>query len=227
MLLARRRSLLDQLAEELREQHRVEARTVTVDLGEPGAPADTLGSVADLEIGLLVYNAAFAPIGGFLDRPVSDSLRAVAVNAAAPIALVHGLATAMVGRGRGGIILMSSIAGLQGAPFISAYGATKAFTAALGEGLWYELRPLGIDVLTVLAGAVRTPGLDAAAAKPPPGSLEAAAVVSAALDRLERGPTVVPGALNLVSSHLLRRLLPRRTAVALMGAQTRRLISNA
>jgi short-subunit dehydrogenase len=64
----------------------------------------------------------------------------------------------MVERERGGLVIMSSLAGLQGSPPISVYAATKAFGAVLAEGLWAELRGTGVDVVTCVAGAVETPG---------------------------------------------------------------------
>ena len=79
----------------------------------------------------------------------------------------------MAARGRGGFIIMSSLAGQQGSPPITVYAATKAFGAVLAEGLWAELRGTGVDVLACVAGAVATPGLAGAKAKPAPGTLTA------------------------------------------------------
>ena len=62
-----------------------------------------------------------------------------------------------VARKRGAVILMSSLTAFQGSPFVSVYGATKAFNLALAEGLWAELQPHGVDVLACCAGATRTP----------------------------------------------------------------------
>jgi short-subunit dehydrogenase len=65
----------------------------------------------------------------------------------------------MCRRGRGGLIVMSSLAGQQGSPGLSAYAATKAFGAILAEGLWGEAREHGVDVVTCVPGAVSTPSL--------------------------------------------------------------------
>ena len=220
VLVARREPKLRELAAELEAAHGIATRTLALDLAEPGAPGRALEACRDLEVGLLVCNAAYSPIGPFLARPVADALRAVELNAALPVALVHPLAALMAERGRGGIVLMSSLAAGQGSPYITAYGATKAFLAAFAEGLWYELRPRGVDVLAVLAGAVATPGLEEAAGKAPPGTLPPEAAVAAALAHLGRGPVVVPGRFNAFASGVMRRLLPRRTAIRIMAGQT-------
>ena len=123
----------------------------------------------------------------------------------------------MAARGAGGIIFVSSLAGMQGVPTLAAYSATKAFLIALGEALWAELRGSGVDVLTVCPGAVTTPGYQQAAAKAAPGSMTPQEVAAAALGGLGRGFRVVPGGLNRVSAFALARLAPRRAAIAIFG----------
>jgi len=121
----------------------------------------------------------------------------------------------MAGRGRGGVIFVSSLAGMQGVPTLAAYSATKSFLIALGEALWAELRGTGVDVLTVCPGAVSTPGYQAA--RPAPGATAPAVVAATALRSLGRGFRVVPGGLNRVSAFTLQRLAPRRAAIAIFG----------
>jgi uncharacterized protein len=62
-------------------------------------------------------------------------------------------------RGRGGIIIMSSGAGLGGASRIAVYSATKAFEIAFAESLWSELGVDGIDVLCLVTPGTDTPAL--------------------------------------------------------------------
>jgi short-subunit dehydrogenase len=112
---------------------------------------------------------------------------------------------------------MSSLAGQQGSPGIAAYAATKAFGTILAEGLWAELRGTGVDVLACLAGAVSTPNLAAAKPKRAPGTRTPEQVAAAALAALGRGPRVVPGPLMRVSSAVMSRLLPRRTAISVIA----------
>src|SRR5260370_9269316 len=60
------------------------------------------------------------------------------------------------GRGKGGVVFRSSVEALIGCPYSTAYSASKAFVNALGEGLWGELTPDGIAVLTICPGATDT-----------------------------------------------------------------------
>src|ERR1051325_7012702 len=64
VLVARRKSRLDQLAQQIEEQNRVQVRTVRADLSRPDFAVDILSATASIDIGLLVNNAGF----GLADR---------------------------------------------------------------------------------------------------------------------------------------------------------------
>jgi short-subunit dehydrogenase len=223
LLLARRAELLQAVADRVRAATRVEVRAVACDLARADL-GDVLASFAsEFEIGLGVYNAAHAPVGDLVSRPVDDLLRVVDVNVRGPLMFARALAPSMAGRGRGGVVLMSSLAGYQGAPRIAAYAASKAFNIVLGESLWGELQPRGVDVVVSTAGAIRTPGYVAAAGKDAPGTLDADVVANVTLDALGRGPVVVPGAVNRFARFMLGRVLPRRTAIDIFARSTKEL----
>jgi len=195
--------------------------TVAADLATAeglAAVADAAGTVA---VGLVVANAAYSPIGPFLGLDADQIHRALAVNTVAPVELARGFLPAMVSRGRGGYVVMSSLSGLQGSPPITLYAATKAFGAVLAEGLWAELRGSGVDVVACVAGAVRTPGLSAAKTKEAPGTVDAEEVVTAALRALGRRPRTVPGSVARLSSVLMSRLLPKKAAIAIISRASR------
>lgn len=221
LLLARRADHLARVAEGVRKCTQVEVRTEPFDLARPDLPSALEALTAKLDIGLAVYNAAYAPIGDLATRPLDDLTRVVDVNIRGPLIFARTLAPKMIARGRGGIVLMSSLAGYQGAPRIATYGASKAFNIVLGEGLWAELKPKGVDVVVSSAGAIRTPGYAKAATKEAPGTLDAAEVANRTLDALGRGPTVVPGTVNRIARFALGRLLPRRTAIDIFARSTK------
>jgi len=219
VLVARREAVLEELATSLRAA-RADVVTVVADLGTEAGHAALAAATDGLDIGLVVSNAAYAPIGPLVGSADHDALHAVAVNCASPLRLVHHFAPAMVQRGRGGIVLMSSLVGESGSPMIAAYAATKAFTTTLAAGLWAELRPAGVDVTACIAGAIATPNLAGASTRRPPGTMEPDVVARRALDHLGRGPRVVPGAVNHAAAVALRRLLPARLALRVMGGAT-------
>ena len=223
LLLARRGAQLESVAERLRASAKVEVRAQVCDMARADLANALETLTSDLEVGLAVYNAAYAPVGDFVSRPLGELLQVVDVNVRGPLIFARSLAPKMVARGRGGIVLMSSLAGYQGAPRIATYAASKAFNIVLGEGLWRELRPHGVDVVVSSAGAVRTPGYAKTAAKDAPGTLDADVVAEKTLDALGHGPVVVPGAVNRVARFVLGRVLPRRTAIDIFARSTKEL----
>jgi short-subunit dehydrogenase len=227
VLIARRDQLLQSVASELSAKYHVETKALALDLAAPEAAERIARTTGDLVVGLLVYNAAFSAIGPFLERPVTDHLREIQTNAFAPLKLVYLLGQAMLARGCGGILLMSSLSAFQGSAYISTYAATKAFNIVLAEGLWEEWRQQGVDVLVCVSGAVQTPNYLASEPERTGGlgdmTLPPAQVVQEALNALGKGPYVIPGRMNRISSFVMRHLLPRRTAIKFMGRILRRM----
>jgi len=227
ILVARRGDVLAALAEDVAAQSGVEVRTLASDLARPESLEEIERAAAGCEVGLLVYNAAVSVIGSFLDHSIAEYRAEQEVNCRRPLELAHLFAGRMAARRRGGILLMSSLAGTQGSPFIAHYGATKAWNTVMAEGLWGELGEHGVDVLTCRAGATRTPkylrgkrgnGDDSSAFVP---EMEPADVVAEALAALGRTPSMVPGRVNRIAATLMQRLLPRRMAVTVMGRASR------
>jgi short-subunit dehydrogenase len=225
ILVARRGELLQAVADELTETTGTEVRTLALDLARPEALAEIERATADLQVGLLIYNAAVSVIGSFLEHSIEEYRAELEVNCQRPLELAHLFARPMAKRSRGGILLMSSLAGTQGSPFIAHYGATKAWNTVMAEGLWGELSEHGIDVLACRAGATRTPKYlrdsseESRSAFVP--EMEPKDVVAEALASLGRKPSMVPGRANRLVAGLMQRLLPRSTAVTVMGRATR------
>lgn len=220
ILLARHEDRLSETATRLRASYGVDVITIPIDLADSESVTQRIAGV-EASIGLLVYNAAYAPIGRFEDVSADQLVLATDVNVRAPLMLIKLLSAPMIERGRGGIILMSSLAGSQGSPNIATYAATKSFTTTLAEGLWKELKPRGVDVLACVAGAILTPGYQQAEGdRPAPGALDARTVAEGALDAVGRGPIFVPGAVNKIARVLMTRLLSRRAAIAIMSKNT-------
>ncbi|MDG4825635.1 SDR family NAD(P)-dependent oxidoreductase [Asanoa sp. WMMD1127] len=222
VLAARRPEPLAALANTLP----TETVTVAADLSTVDGVRTVTDAAVGREVGLVVANAAYSPIGRFLDLDPAETRRALDLNCHMPLALAHHFLPPMAARGHGGFVVMSSLAGQQGSPPISAYAATKAFGAILAEGLWAELRGTGVDVVTCVAGAVATPNLADAKARPAPGTQTPDQVVRATLRGLGRGPRVVPGLGMRVSSVVMTRLLPRRAAIAVIARASRDLTRN-
>ena len=153
MMLARGAEALESTAREVAETHGVETRTLAADLASSEIGPTVAAACDDLEIGLFVYNAAVAPHGRFVDVPLEDQVKSVAVNCATPVILCNLLAAPMVARRRGGVALISSLSALAGSVNFATYNAGKAFEWILAESLWAELAPHNVHVTSMFVGA--------------------------------------------------------------------------
>lgn len=158
LTIARRLPALERDAQLIRDRYRVQVRTLALDLSTQEAAAEFAQAIADLDIGLLVCNAALWLIEEFSASELRQQQRMVDLNCRSILSLVHPLAQRFQAQKRGGIVIMSSLSGMQGAALLGTYAATKAFDTVLAEGLWAELHPYGVDVLACVAGAMATPG---------------------------------------------------------------------
>ncbi len=221
ILVARRSELLQALASQLSKRYNVQIKTIVVDLSALDAAEQILRDTNDLEVGLLIYNAAFSAIGPFLERSLDDHFKEIHTNIHAPLKLVYLLGQRMLTQGHGGIVLMSSLSAFQGSAYISTYAATKAFNIVLAEGLWEEWRAQGVDVLVCVSGAIKTPNYVASEPEQTGGlgdmTMNPDQVVFDALNALGKKPYVIPGRINRVASFVMRHLLPRKVAIQFMG----------
>ena len=196
ILVARNEEKLEATAEGLRASGAAKVETLSVDLTLPDLTDHIARATKDLDVGLFIYSAGSGRLmGSVLDRPAENWMRQVQLACNGPLALTHHFGTRFRERGRGGIVLMSSLSSLVGSAYIATYSAAKAFDTTLGEGLWQELAPLGIDVVSCLAGATDTETFreDTGGS---PDAMAPAEVASGTLDCLGSGPLYVPGAAN-------------------------------
>jgi uncharacterized protein len=154
--VARRQGLLEERAAGLRKKYGVKVLPLSVDLAAPGAAETIVEGVEEREVGTMVYNAAAEPRGSFLDVPLSEHLDNITVNCTVPTVLVHHFGQGLAERRRGAIVLVSSMGAFQGAKVFSSYFAAKAYEWILAEGLWSELREVGVDAFSYIVGATRT-----------------------------------------------------------------------
>ena len=214
------------VAEEVRKRSNVEVKAVVIDLSRPEFIETLRRETEGAEIGLLVSNAAYPPVGLFFDQSLEDKLKMIEVNCRAPLILVQEFGAKMLARQRGGIIMVSSGSALQGVAYIASYAATKAYNLILAESLWDEMRESGVDVLGFMPGATRTTGFElskphlerstlATVAEPKP-------TVAEALRVLGKTPSWIPGRRNRWTLTLAQRLLPRKLMIKLVGSNMRK-----
>ncbi|MDJ0787449.1 MAG: SDR family NAD(P)-dependent oxidoreductase [Myxococcota bacterium] len=220
-LVARRRDALEALAEELSASHDVAVRVLEADLADLSAVDRVERETRDLDVGLLVACAGFGTSGPFLDRALEDELGQLDVNCRAVLAMSHAYGRRLRERGRGGIVLMSSLLAFQGVPNASHYAATKAWVQSLAEGLRGELRDCGVDVLASAPGPIHSGFASRAGMQMGMGQGPEVVALST-LRALGRRTTVRPGWLSkfLEASLKLPRPLRVRILTLVMGGMT-------
>jgi short-subunit dehydrogenase len=193
ILIARREAPLEALAREILEQNAIECLTATIDLAAPEASGRVVEAVGNREIGLFVSNAGSDPNGSFfLDRELSAWTELVQRNVMTMMQCAYHFAGPMRSRGRGGLLLVNSGACYGGGCGMGPYSGSKAFTLCFAEALWAELRPHGVEVLTLVLSRTDTPAFRALLEEKgmpiPPGIAAAADVARVGLERLPFGP---------------------------------------
>ncbi len=195
-VVGRREDVLEAKAAELADTHGVDTRAIRADLTSAEGLERVARGTAELDVGLFVYNAGSSTVSSkLLDLPVEEHLAMLHRNCGGPLVLGHHFGARLRARGRGGLVLMSSVAALGGSSYQALYCATKAFDTILAEGLWHELAPEGVDVVGVLAGPTRTETMLRTGERFE-DAMDPAEVATGALDHLGRGPTFVPGEAN-------------------------------
>jgi uncharacterized protein len=219
VLTARSKDKLERLAADLSRVNGVSAQVIAQDLSEPdGALAlakelKTRGITVDH----LINNAGFGTAGRFEGLDVEREAHMVRVNCESVVVLSRALLRGMLDRKRGGILNVASTSGHQPTPFMSTYGASKAFVLSFTLALAEELRGSGVHALVLCPGPVPT-GFQAAANVPQGAvvafaSLDAHTVVERALDAYaQRVVLKTPGLVNSMQT-LASKVLPRALIV--------------
>ncbi len=214
VLVARGVEPLETLAATLRKQYGVSVEVLPADLGDPEQRALVAERIADRAhpIDRLINNAGFGTIGPFHEQTAESQVGMVDVNVTAVVALTHAAIPAMLERGRGSILNVSSIGGFQASPAFAVYAATKSFLTAFTTAIHEELLDTNIAVTALCPGFTRTQfqqrsGMEMSSM---PNFVwhEPKQVVDAALAGLEKNRAVViPGALNKATVGVVK-LLP-------------------
>jgi uncharacterized protein len=213
VLVARRLSMLQDLAAELAGHYGVDSRAVGVDLSDPGALTPIADATADIDVGLLVSNSGAALPGPFVDSNLQAQRAILRLNTAAHLGLSHHFGERLARRGRGGIVLVSALGAIHGVPYMANTAATKAYVASLGAGLHAELAKHGVHVTVLHPGPTRTPalgelGLDPEKMPIPPMAADVCA--REALRALARNRArCIPGRVNRMTAALAPPALTR------------------
>jgi short-subunit dehydrogenase len=221
VLIARNEALINDVAAGVRKRHGVEVRPLVLDLTDPDVGATVAEATDGLEVGLVIYNAGAANrTVEFLDDTFEQSLKQIQLACIGPVALARLFAPGMKERGRGGIVLVGSLACLAGSYALAVYSAVKAFNVNFAEGLWSELEPHGVDVVCTPLGKTDTEAMQRMGVIPDDQTMAPGDVASEIIDNIGNGPVYVVGESNRAIAAQIWTV-DRRTLVEMMSAASR------
>jgi short-subunit dehydrogenase len=218
ILVARREQRLNELRDELEQQHPNLAiflrKTDLADLVQLNELLAWLDRDR-IEVDLLINNAGLGDSGAFVASDPIRNEQMTLVNIVALTTLTRHLLPRMIARRHGGILNVSSSAGFLPIPEFAVYAATKAYVTSFSEALRVELRGTGVSICALCPGPVHTEFQEVAkrpGAQPDTGPefvfVPVEQVVRDALTALEADrPLVIPG-LPMKLGMLLVRITP-------------------
>ncbi|MFD9510635.1 SDR family NAD(P)-dependent oxidoreductase [Streptomyces mirabilis] len=226
VLVARRADRLKDLADELTSALGVTVTVVARDLGQPDAGRTLRAELESRGIYAtgLVNNAGFGTHNALTDEDPDRLQSMLALNVSALVDLSRAYIGPLNSADTGILINVASLLGFQPTPYMSVYGATKAFVLSFTESLWEENRGTGLRVLAVCPGATKTEFYDAAGSETADYGAKRVTtdhVVKTALDTLDRRsapPSVITNGRPIA---LASKILPRRLIVRFMGRMAR------
>ncbi|HEX7998368.1 MAG TPA: SDR family NAD(P)-dependent oxidoreductase [Pyrinomonadaceae bacterium] len=158
-LVARTAQQVEQVADEIRATYETEAIAAVCDVSDAGSVQRAFASVTESfgrGVDILVNNAGIAESAPLVRT--SDELwqRLLAVNLTGTFLCTRAALPTMLEHGWGRIINIASIAGKTGAPYISAYTASKHGVLGLTRSVALEVATKGVTVNAICPGYVET-----------------------------------------------------------------------
>ena len=177
---------------------------LVADLSDTGAARRVTREAAERGFDVLINNAGIAPSGPYAEVPFETWAKTVEIDLLACMATTHEAVPHLLGRPRGLIVQLSSIAGVAAAPGMAAYNAAKFGVTGFTRALEMELAKTNVGVLLVHPTMVKTrmtEGVEGSSAVP---VIEPGAVVSAVMDaiRQDRRTVFVPRRMGMLTSAL-------------------------
>jgi uncharacterized protein len=227
ILVARRLPLLGELAQELTAGYGIRCHCVPVDLASPDFLAPIADATDELDVGLVVSNAGDMVLGELLGSTQEELLGELRVNAESHLRLTRHFGQRLAARGRGGILLVSSLSALQPVPFTANYSATKSYILLLGEAVHHELAPKGVNVTVLVPGATDTPMLTRFGADRTPMRRLIMPVQACVSDGLAALAANRPRRISGVMNRAMVRTVPRAARSRLFGGMSRSMAEQA
>ena len=158
LVVSNQREANETVAVSLAKEYGVTALPVYSDLSQDDAAQQLYDFCREksIEVEILISNAGILHFGKLVHTDEKLIQKIIAIHCTTPVKLCRLFGADMCKKGRGHILLMSSMTSWTLLPTMSLYGSTKVFLRNFGKCLWYELQPFGVGVTTVFPSAVDT-----------------------------------------------------------------------
>lgn len=154
----------------------------------------------------LINNAGFGWYGDFINGEYSLFKDIISVNIEALTTLSLHFSKKLVEKNKGGIINVASVAAFFPIPRFAVYGSTKSYVYNFSIALWAELKKYNVHVMCLAPGKTKTRFFVRANMKEDNKLMSVKEVVSGAIKAYEKDkPLYIPGTLNKLSYHLIRK----------------------
>lgn len=155
LIVSRDKQKLLKIKDEFENQYKIDVYTLATDLSSDSGVQNILDVVKSnsLIVNYLVNNAGFGDYGAFIERSIEKYREMVHLNILSLTELSYYYGKEMVKRGKGRILNVASMAGLQPDPNFAVYGATKSYVISLTEAIHKEFENSGVTVTVLSPGA--------------------------------------------------------------------------
>jgi uncharacterized protein len=217
VLAARSADKLEQLAENIRGNYKVEVIIVDVDLSEATGVISLISNIEKLEFQLeaLINNAGFGDFGDFAKADLAKNMEMIRLNISALTQLSHFALQGMLKAGKGQIMNVASIVAFMPGPGMAVYYASKAYVLSFSEALSRELKGSGVTVTALCPGPTdtdfaSTAGIGKSLMNRIMPSVTSMSVAKAGYKAMMKGKTIeIPGFTNKLII-MATRFSPRR-----------------
>ena len=223
ILVARRQSRLEELQQELESEYGVQVRVQPADLSDLDQ-VERLFEVCTRECNIyaVVLDAGVTFFGRQQNLAWDEFQRMLATNVNSVVRLVNRFVPYLLSRNDGGgLLIVSSLAGIIPLPYQAAYSGTKAFLTNFGLALAYELRHENLSITVFAPGGIATEMLDKSGLREKfadsPFTQSVTVCARSAIRAMQRRRRLaVPGVLNKIAA-TAARCVPRIALTALVG----------